>query len=327
MVVCCDKDPEKLARMRKLYSQVETTTELESILEDDSIDAVAIATPVHTHYRLSSACLRAGKHVLVEKPLAASSAECDALIEIAEQESRVLMVGHTFEYSVAVNRIRGIIESGELGQILYVSFTRLNLGLFQPDINVVWDLAPHDISILIYLLQKEPIAVNGQGKAHFKKGIEDVATATLHFDNGEIAFLHNSWLDPCKVRKTTIVGTNKMLVYDDVMTNEKIWIYDKGVEKPAHYETFADFHFAYRYGDIVIPRIEEQEPLRIECQHFLECIRENRMPRTDGRSGRRVVRILEAINESIRLRGALVSLEPQGEFRELNRIESIESRA
>lgn len=210
------------------------------------------------------------------------------------------MVGHTFEYTAAVNKIKDIIKSGELGEILYISCQRLNLGLFQQDINVIWDLAPHDISIILYLIEQFPISTNGQGKAHFKKGIEDVATVTLNFPNGTIAFIHSSWLDPNKIRQITIVGDKKMLVYDDISQNEKIKIYDKGVIAPPYYDTYADFVFSYRYGDIYIPKINEYEPLGKECGHFIECIQEGKTPKTDGYSGYRVVKILEAATQSMR---------------------------
>lgn len=307
-LICCDTDISKLNRVKALYPHVSTTTSIEALLRRDDIRAVAIATPVRTHYELAKACLLAGKDVLIEKPLAASSDECRSLISLAEARQRILMVGHTFEYAPAVNKVREVIRSRELGEILYLSFTRVNLGLFQPDINVMWDLAAHDISILIYLLEKQPLAVNAVGRAHFRDHIHDVATASLHFDNGEIAFLHTSWLDPCKIRRLTVVGTSKMLVYDDVEVYEKVRIYDKRVEAPRPYDTFADFHFSYRYGDILIPRIEDQEPLKLECQHFLECVETRAAPRTDGHSGARVVNILEAISESITRSGALVEL-------------------
>jgi predicted dehydrogenase len=250
---------------------------------------------------------------MVEKPLASCSEDCLALIRLAEKHKKVLMVGHTFEYAAAVNKAKEIITSGELGEIYYISCTRVNLGLFQPDINVVWDLAPHDLSIILYLLQELPVSVSSQGKAHFKKNIEDVATLTLNFPNGTIAFIHNSWLDPDKIRKITIVGSKKMLVYDDISPNEKIKIYDKGVEVPPYYSTFAEFHFSYRYGDIYSPRLNEYEPLRLECEHFLECIRHGKAPRSDGYSGLRVVSILEAATKSLRNGGGQQPI-PKGLF-------------
>lgn len=306
MDVCCDLDERKLERMKGLYPRVRVTSDYRKILEAKEIAAVAIATPVFTHYNLAKACLQADKHVLVEKPLASSRKQCLDLIRIAREMDKVLMVGHTFEYTAAVNKAKEIVRDGVLGEVLYISSERLNLGLFQPDINVVWDLAPHDISIILYLLGKEPVAVSGQGKAHYYENIEDVATATLYFDNHEVAFLHQSWLDPYKIRKMTIVGSKKMLVYDDVQVNEKIKIFDKGVDAPPHYDTFAEFHFAYHYGDIYSPRLEEQEPVKVECEHFLECIRESKTPRSDGFSGLRVVAIIEEICNSMHNAGRAI---------------------
>jgi predicted dehydrogenase len=257
---------------------------------------------------MAKRCLEHGKHVLIEKPMAASSNECLELINLAKKNQKVLMTGHTFEYTAAVNKAKELIANGELGEIYYVSCVRVNLGLFQPDINVIWDLAPHDLSIILYVLQDFPVSVSSQGKAHFRKNIEDVATVTLNFANGTIAFIHNSWLDPDKIRKITIVGSKKMLVYDDISQNEKIKIYDKGVEAPPYYDTFAEFHFSYRYGDIYSPRLKEYEPLRFECEHFLECIRSNKAPRSDGYSGLRVVSILEATTKSLQDNGSQQSI-------------------
>ncbi len=304
MKACCDLDEKKLQRMRTLYPGIETTNKLEDILNDPAINAVAIATPVYTHREIGKRCLEHDKHVLIEKPLASSSDECLELIQLAEKFNKVLMVGHTFEYTAAVNKAKEFVASGELGDILYISCVRVNLGLFQPDINVIWDLAPHDISIIFYILNQFPISLNAQGKAHFNEKIEDVATVTLNFPNGTIAFLHNSWLDPDKIRKITIVGSKKMLVYDDISQNEKIKIFDKGVEVPPYYDSYAEFHFSYRYGDIYVPRLNEYEPLSFECKHFLECIREGKSPRSDGYSGLRVVSVLEAANKSLRNNGA-----------------------
>lgn len=308
MSICCDLEEAKLDRIRGLYSSVKPTKNYEDILHDPEIDAVAIATPVFTHFNLGKECLLHGKHVFIEKPIASCSSECLELIRLAEEQEKVLMVGHTFEYTAAVNKIREIIKSGDLGEILYITTIRVNLGLFQPDINVIWDLAPHDISIILYILGMEPDLVNAQGKAHYRSEIEDVATVTLNFPNGVIAFIHNSWLDPNKIRRTTIVGSKKMLVYDDVDPQEKIKIYDKGVEAPPYYDTFGEFHFSYRYGDIYSPRIEDYEPLRKECEHFLECIRESKRPISDGYSGLRVVSVLEAANESLKKDGKAIPI-------------------
>jgi predicted dehydrogenase len=306
MSVCCDLEEDKLDRIRGLYPSVTPTQNLTDILDNPKIDAVVIATPVFTHFDLGKECLMHGKHVLIEKPIASSSSECLELIRLAEQHGKVLMVGHTFEYTAAVNKIREIINSGELGEIFYITTVRVNLGLFQPDINVIWDLAPHDISIILYILDLEPNWVNAQGKAHYRNEIEDVASLTLNFPNGVIAFIHNSWLDPNKIRRTTIVGSKKMLVYDDIDPQEKIKIYDKGVDAPPYYDTFGEFHFSYRYGDIYSPRIEDYEPLRKECEHFLECIRASKRPRSDGYSGLRVVSVLESATQSLKTNGKAV---------------------
>jgi predicted dehydrogenase len=294
--------------MKTLYPGILTTSDVNQVFNNPEIDAVGIATPVFSHYELAKQALFHDKHVFVEKPLCHSSEACLDLIRLAEEKGEILMVGHTFEYTAAVNKIKEIVDSGELGEILYVSSVRLNLGLFQPDINVVWDLAPHDISIITYVLGEHPISVNSQGKGHYRNDIEDVATVTLNFSNGAIAFIHTSWLDPNKVRRTTIVGGKKMLVYNDTDPQEKIKIYDKGVTAPPYYDTFGEFAFSYRYGDIYSPRIEDHEPLREECSHFIECIEKNTPPRSDGYSGLRVVSVLEAASESLKSDGKAVHI-------------------
>ena len=300
---CCDPDAKRLERVKNLIPSVKPIQDYKQLLDMPDLDGVAIATPVNSHYPLAKVFLEHGKHVLVEKPLTHSQESCLELIKMAEEKKRILMVGHTFEYTAAVNKIKEIVESGELGKILYVNCTRVNLGLFQNDINVVWDLAPHDISIILYVLGEFPVSVNCQGKAHFKTDIEDVATSTLNFKNGLIAFIHNSWLDPKKIRKITIVGTRKMLVYDDIAVQEKIKIYDKGLELPLYYDTFAEFHFSYRSGDTYSPRIDEYEPLRKQCDTFLECIKKESPPPSDGNNGLRVVAILEAASKSLKQGG------------------------
>lgn len=305
-VVCCDLDQKRLDRMKGLYPSVEIVKEYKDLLESPDLDAAVIATPVKTHHPIAKDFLSHGKHVLVEKPFTHSYETAMDLIKLAEEKKKVLMVDHTFEYTAAVNKIKEIIGNGELGKVLYISCIRVNLGLFQPDINVVWDLAPHDISTILYIMGETPVSVNCQGKAHFHSEIEDVATTTLNFKDGVIAFIHSSWLDPNKIRRTTIVGTRRMLVYDDIEPQEKIKIYDKGVEVPPYYDTYADFHFSYRYGDIHSPRIDDYEPLRKECDHFVECIKRELSPLSDGYSGLRVVSILEAANKSLKQQGKAV---------------------
>ncbi|MEZ4703106.1 MAG: Gfo/Idh/MocA family oxidoreductase [Rhodothermales bacterium] len=307
VAICCDRDESRLQRVEHLFPGMPTTTDYQELLESD-LDAVAIATPVWTHYPLAKAFLERGKHVFVEKPLTPSSDECVALIELAESRRLALMVGHTFEYTAAVNKIKEIVQSGEIGEVLYINSTRVNLGLFQKDINVIWDLAPHDISIITYVLGKEPVSVNAQGRSHFADGIEDVAMTTLHFEAGPIAFIRNSWIDPNKVRSMIFVGSKKMLVYDDISPNEKIKIYDKGVEKPDYYDDFGSFQFSYRYGDIYIPRIDEHEALGAETAHFIESITTGRTPRSDGYSGLRVIRTIEAACQSLKADGAAVPI-------------------
>jgi len=305
-VTCCDLDPKKLERMKNLYPSAEFVSDYKMLLDRADLDAVAIATPVKTHYSIAKEFLSQGKHVFIEKPLTHSYETALDLTTLADVREKILMVGHTFEYAAAVNKVKSIVENGELGKILYVSAIRVNLGLFQPDINVVWDLAPHDISIIMYLLGETPVSVNSQGKAHFRPDIEDVATTTLNFKNGIIAFIHTSWLDPNKIRRTTIVGSKKMLVYDDIATQEKIKIYDKGVEVPPYYNTYGEFQFSYRYGDIYSPIIEDYEPLRKECEHFIACIQKGTCPLSDGYSGLRVVSILEAASKSLKYSGKAV---------------------
>jgi predicted dehydrogenase len=238
-----------------------------------------------------------------------TSGQGNELVQLAARKKLTLMVGHTFIYSAPVRRIKEIVKSGDIGEVQYISSRRLNLGLFQKDINVAWDLAPHDISIILYFLGKSPIAVNCQGKAHVHREIEDVTNMTLNFDNGGFATIHSSWLDPNKVREMTIVGSKRMIVYDDNEPLEKIKIYDKRVETPPHYDTFAEFHYSYHYGDMYAPYIKQVEPLKVECQHFLDCIRTGKRPETNGLDGLRVIQILEASSLSLRNGGGLVEID------------------
>jgi predicted dehydrogenase len=296
----CDFSQDRLDHLKSLYPTVKATRDYRELLDSD-VDAITIATPVSTHYRLTLEALRAGKHVLVEKPMVASVPEAEEVVAEAEQRRLVLMVGHTFEYNPAVEAVREIVASGELGEIYYVSGTRVNLGLFQPDINVIWDLAPHDISMLLFILGLDPEAVSARGGVYVQrqKGIHDVAYVTLYFPNGVLADVRVSWLDPCKIRRYTVVGSDKMLVYDDIEPEEKILIYDKGVEVPPYSDTEEEFHLSYRYGDVVPYPINWVEPLRTECQHFSDCIRSGSQPRSSGRVGLKVVKVLEATQRSL----------------------------
>lgn len=231
------------------------------------------------------------------------------LIKTAAEKKLTLMVGHTFIYSASVRKIKEIVKSGELGEIQYISARRLNLGLFQKDINVAWDLAPHDISIIIYVLEDQPISINCQGKAHIHRDIEDIINIVLNFSNGGIATIQNSWLDPNKVREMTFVGSKKMLVYNDLEPIEKIKIYDKRVEVPPYYDTFAEFHYSYHYGDTYSPYVKQHEPLRLECQHFLDCITTEQIPESCGLEALKVVQILEASDQSLHAGGGKVMLD------------------
>jgi len=304
-----DLNEDRLNHMKMLYPLIETTKNYKDIIEDPEIDIVAVATPVHTHHKLASEALNAGKHVFVEKPIAASTAEAEELVALSEKYDRKLMVGHTFLYTSAVQKMKEIIDSGELGEIYYISSQRLNLGLFQPDINVIWDLAPHDISIILFLLGREPMMVSAIGASHYNQLIEDVAVLTLQFPDNLIAFVQTSWLDPDKIRRMTVVGSKKMMVYDDVQPTEKIRIYDKAVEKPRHYDTFDEFHYSYKYGDIVIPKINGAEPIRTELDHFIDSIVNNTEPISGGINGLQVVKILEAAQKSIKNKNKPIELE------------------
>jgi predicted dehydrogenase len=303
----CDTNEARLGHLRSLYSDVEGVTDYEHLLNGVGLDAVAVATPVKHHYALAKASLLAGKHTFIEKPMASSTAECEELIEIAERNGLVLMVGHTFLYSAPVRKIVEVVQAGDLGEIRYINSRRLNLGLFQKDINVAWDLAPHDISIILHVLGELPVVVNCQGNAHVTPGIEDVTNISLTFRHKRFATIQSSWLEPRKVREMTIVGTRRMIVYDDLQTHEKIKIYDVRVERPPHYDTFADFHYSYHYGDSYIPHLKQEEPLKTECQHFLDCIEKGTQAMTSGNEGLELVRILEAASSSLRNHGAPVA--------------------
>jgi predicted dehydrogenase len=304
----CDVKQARLSHLKSLYPEVETSTDYHQMLTGMDLDAVAVATAVKMHHPMAKAALLAGKHVFIEKPMASSTAQCEELIDIARRNGLVLMVGHTFLYSPVVRKIKDIIDHGDIGDIRYICARRLNLGLYQKDINVTWDLAPHDISIILSIIGEQPMTVNCQGSAHVTPGVEDVTNLCLTFRNQRTAIIQSSWLDPRKVREMTIVGSKKMIVYDDVLPLEKIRIFDARVERPPHYDTFGEFQYAYHYGDIHIPYVKQEEPLKTECQHFLDSIKNGTVPLTDGEQGLEMVRILEASSESLRQGGGPVPL-------------------
>ena len=320
-----DTKPERLEFVRRHYPTVKVFSSHTELLNSD-VEAVVISTPIHTHHRLSMDALAAGKHILVEKPLAASVAEAVEVINAARARHRVAMVGHTFLYNPAVQELRRLVGDGELGRIYYVDAARLNLGLFQRRANVIWDLAPHDISILTYVLGTNPIAVSARGSKCVQDDVHDVAYIELLFETGVSAQVHVSWLDPAKVRRITIVGDQKMAVYNDVSLAEKIRIYDTGVGTPIT-NNFGEFQMSYRHGQVTIPYITWQEPLRLECEHFVECVRTGADPRTDAMQGLAVVSVLEAASRSLHHAGERVAVEipslvPQAPPQELPRVVS-----
>jgi predicted dehydrogenase len=307
VVVVSDLKEERFSQIKNNYPQIELTHDYKDLFKM-GLDAIIVATPPKTHFQIAQDCLNHEHHVFVEKPLTLNSSEAEQLIDIAREKDRVLMVGHTFEYNVAVHALKNLIDSGELGDIYYLDAARLNLGLFQKDADVLWDLAPHDVSILIYLMGHPPISVSARGMSCVFNDIQEVAYLNLVFPRNIMAHIHVSWLDPCKVRRVTVVGSKKMAVYNDLETNEKIKIYDKGVEAPAYPSNFGEFQCSYRYGDVLIPNIRFIEPLRTECQHFLDCIIHHSTPCSDGKAGLRVVKVIEAAERSLHNGGHMEEL-------------------
>ncbi len=298
LAIVSDLRAERLDHIRSRYPAVETTTEYEDLFTM-GLDAVVVATPPATHYRIARSFLERGLHTFVEKPLTLSTKDAEALVALADAQDLTLMVGHTFEYNSAVRALKDLIDRGELGEIYYIDAVRANLGLFQADLNVLWDLAPHDISILRYLIGADPIRVTAEGAANIFPGKHDIVYLNLVYPDNILAHVHLSWLDPNKVRRITVVGTEKMVVYDDVETLEKIRIYDKGVEVPPYTDTYAGFQCSYRRGDVVSPYIKFVEPLRTECQHFVACIADHKQPQSSGRVGLSIVRVLEEADQSL----------------------------
>ena len=309
----CDLDHERLQAVGRRYPFASLTSDYRELLKDPELEAVVIATPVATHFPFAKEALEAGKHVLVEKPFTASAIEAETLVEIARRRNLTLMVDHTFVYTGAVRKIKELIESGEIGDLLYFDSTRINLGLFQKDINVVWDLAPHDLSIMDFVVGRAPEAVLASGSCHIEQGIENIAYVMLRFSDPFIAHFHFNWLSPVKIRHTLIAGSRKMIVYDDIEPTEKVRIYDSGVtasrnapgsDKEAAYQTLV----SYRTGDVWVPKLDSTEALHYVCEEFLSAIRTGRKPLTDGAAGLRVVQLLEAAQRSMEQGGALIKL-------------------
>lgn len=306
----CDLDKIRLEKVLSPYPSILQTTDFKEMLADGKVDAVAIATPVHTHFSIAKACLESGKHVLVEKPLASSVSQGSELVNLARENNLQLMSDHTFCYTDAVRKIKEIVEAGTLGELLYFDSVRINLGLFQRDINVVWDLAPHDLSILDFLVEKKPVQISAHGVCHAGNNIENIAYVSLSYPNSFIAHLHVNWLSPVKIRMTIVGGSEKMLVWNDLEPAEKVKIYEKGIEvKEEEYEQKRQLLISYRSGDMYAPRIDQREALSLVVKEFADCIQDNRPALTDGEAGLRVLRVLEAAARSIKANGANVGIE------------------
>ena len=302
----CDSNPSAQARARKAYPGVKIVSDPNEVLRSPDIDAVAIITPVWTHYELAKKALENGKHVFIEKPFASNSAQAQELIDLAAQKNLQIMVDHTFLFTGAVRKIRELTESGALGDLYYYDSLRINLGLFQHDVSVIWDLAPHDLAIMDYVIKGDPEAVVATGERHLN-GVEDVAYMTVYFPRNVIAHINVNWLSPVKIRTTLIGGQKKMLVWNDLVADEKVRVYDKGVQITSG-EGIRDLLVSYRTGDMWAPQLEQVEALHVELDYFAKCIESNQTPFNDGHAGLRVVKMLEAAEVSIRKRGELVRL-------------------
>jgi predicted dehydrogenase len=307
LVAVCDQNPAALIRVGAAHPGVAVTREVGEILTAPGIDAVAIVTPVATHYALARACLENGKHVFVEKPFTATTAQAEALIELAARKHLTIMVDHTFLFTGAVRKMKELIDQQVLGPLYYYDSVRVNLGLFQHDVNVIWDLAPHDLAIMDYLIAEPPVAVAATGAAHVN-GLEDMAYITVHFPHNTIAHMHVNWLSPVKVRTTLIGGEHRMLVWNDLAADEKIKVYDKGIHVTSPQGVY-NLLVSYRSGDMWAPKIEPTEALQVEAAYFVDCLLHDQQPLNDGEAGLRVVQLLEAACLSLKQRGALVDLQ------------------
>lgn len=304
----CDLDESKLKATQGQFQAERVTTRFNDLIEDPELQAIVIATTGPTHYELCKKALLAGKDVYVEKPFVLSVAEAEEIVALADDRQQVLMVGHLLEYHPVVQKLKEMIDSGELGEIRYIYSQRLNLGTVRMDENALWNFAPHDISVILYLLGLSPSDVSARGQSYLQEGIEDVVFMTLNFDGKAMGHVHVSWLDPHKIRRMTIVGSQRMAVFDDLEANEKLKIYDKGAEVNTDYDTFAEY-VGLRFGDITVPYIRVGEPLRVECEHFLDCVRTRKTPLSDGQDGLRVVKVLEAADRSLEGNGSPIKIE------------------
>jgi predicted dehydrogenase len=306
VLAVCDKETQVLKRAKQAYADVEVTTDLCRVLTSPHVDAVAVVTPVWTHFELAKAALENGKHVFVEKPFTTTSEQARQLIELAEKKNLRIMVDHTFLFTGAVKKIRQLIDGNELGNLYYYDSTRVNLGLFQHDCNVVWDLAPHDLSIMNHLIKDKAEAIVATGETHVNSQ-EDVAFITIYFEHNIIAHINVNWLSPVKVRTTLIGGEKKMVVWNDLEADEKVKVYDKGAQI-TNREGVYDLLVSYRSGDMWAPKVEQTEALKAECEYFIDCVQDNKQPFNDGQAGLKVVKMLEAANQSIRERGRIIRI-------------------
>jgi predicted dehydrogenase len=306
VVAVCDSSPDMLKKARKTYPALEVSTDPASILESTNIDAVAVITPVFTHFDLARKALENGKHVFVEKPFTFTVQQAEELVELADRKGLKIMVDHTFLFTGAVKKIKELMDEGALGKLYYYDSMRVNLGLFQHDVNVVWDLAPHDFSVMDFLIQEKPVALSATGEIHYN-GFEDIAYVTVYCEQNVIAHFNVNWLSPVKVRTTLLGGDKKMLLWNDLEADEKLKIYDKGVEV-TNRENVYELLVSYRSGDAWIPRIDQVEALKLEANYFVDCVTNDKTPINDGHAGLRIVKMLEAANESLKGRGKLVEL-------------------
>jgi predicted dehydrogenase len=306
---CCDLSAENRDRYAPQYPQARFTADFDDLLDDPAVDAIAVASSVPTHHPLGLKALAAGKHVFIEKPLAASVADARELVEAAEKADRKLMVGHLLLFHPALGVVHSLIDSGELGDIYYLYGNRVNLGQVRADENALWSLGAHDVAVLLDLVGERPIEAQARGECYVRPGVEDVVFGYLKFPSGAVAHLHLSWLDPHKMRKLTVVGSQKMVVFDDMETDRKVTIYDKSVSRPRSTDSYGEY-VSVRFGDISIPRIPNDEPLRLECQEFVDAISEGREPRCNGREGLAVVEVLEAMQASLDDGGRVMQLQP-----------------
>ena len=304
---CCDADLERCRNNLNGFQGITITGDPEDVFNNDAVSAVVIATPVPTHFDLARRAIEAGKDVMVEKPMTLSLEDAETLVATAQKHDRVLMVGHLLEYHPCVVKMKELLDEGELGKPYYMYSQRLNLGRIRKDENALWSFAPHDISIILHILDMEPESVSARGAAYVRSNVEDVVFLDMRFPGGVVAHIHVSWLDPHKVRRTTLVGSKKMVVFDDMEPAEKVRIYDKGVEPNGRFVGYAE-SLSLRFGEVIVPAIAMREPLRMECEHFLECVRERKAPRSDGRDGLRVVRVLDAAQRSLKSGGQPIDL-------------------